>query len=145
MINRSYENSVYIPSFSTNWKLLKKTELQSKDEESEEAEPKLDRSDQLYGLCDYSNVNTNFTNLLERLWISEKSTMELFQMLSQEVDMPQDSSQVSKEIENNNTHDELKNNYNVISFVFDACYRQTPFKKKQQEWIQLVLQRQLKF
>ena len=50
-------------------------------------------------------------------------------MLSQEVDMPQDSSQVSKEIENNNTHDELKNNYNVISFVFDACYRQTPFKK----------------
>ena len=43
MINRSYENSVYIPSFSTNWKLLKKTELQSKDEESEEAEPKLDR------------------------------------------------------------------------------------------------------
>ena len=70
MINRSYENSVYISLFSTNWKLLKKIELQSKDEESEVAEPKLDRSDQLYGLCDHSNVNTNFTNLLERLWIS---------------------------------------------------------------------------
>ena len=58
-----------------------------------------------------------------------KINNEAFQMLSQEIGMPQDSSQVSKEIENNSTHDELENNHNVINLVFDACYRQTTFKK----------------
>ena len=67
MINISYENSVNIPLFSTKWVLLKKTEMQSKDEESKEADHKIDRSDQLYNLCDHSNINTNFTNLLKRL------------------------------------------------------------------------------